>query len=528
MTAVIYARFSSDNQREESITAQVRACTEYAKRQGYVVVKVYTDEARSATTDDRPGFLTMIRDAMHNLFDVILVHKLDRFSRDRYDSIFYKRELKKAGVRLESVLEHLDNSPESIILESVIEGMAEYYSRNLAREAMKGMKENALQCKHNGGLPPLGYDVDRETRRYIINERESKAVSLIFELYDKGYGYDRIIEQLRLAGHRTKRGKHFSKNSIHGILRNEKYTGVYVFNRTAAKKFGKRNHHLNKPPEEIIKIPNGMPQIIDRGLWERVQEKMNIRRHSGEKARLKSKTTYLLTGKIFCGECGAAVIGNTASDRGRRYHYYECGKRDRTRLCDNSRIRKHFLEEIVITEIEDNIFSDHVLPIVKQKLITFLNQYQEDRQGELNYLKKELARVERSISQLLNQIEQGFGGAAIASRLKDRETEQFALQTRLAEMEAKAATSVVNEKVVHEYLDTMKKLIKNKDDEDTLKHLVSQFVDRVILFKEDVEVILKILVTDGGGGPYIIETKVNKLHNKATRNGNVFTFPGRF
>jgi len=500
MKAVIYARFSSDNQREESITAQVRACTEYAQKRGYAVVKVYTDEARSATTDDRPGFLAMIRDARLKLFDVILVHKLDRFSRDRYDSIFYKRELKKAGVRLKSVLEHLDDSPESVILESVIEGMAEYYSRNLAREAMKGMKENALQCRHNGGSPPLGYDVDKETGRYLINERESKAVRLIFELYDKGYGYDRIIEQLNLAGHRTKNGRQFGKNSIHDILRNEKYTGVYIFNRSAAKNFGSRNHHLNKPAEEIIKVPCGMPQIVEQELWERVQEKMNMRHHNGEKARLKAKTSYLLTGKVFCGECGAAVIGNTASDRGRRYHYYECGKRDRARSCDNSRIRKHILEEIVIREIEENIFSDHVLAKVKQKLITFLNQYQEDRQGELNYLKKELARVERSIGQLLDQIEQGFGGAAIASRLKDRETEQFALQTRLAEMEAKAATSAVNEKTVNEYLDKMKELIKNKDDEDTLKHLVSQFVDRVILFKDDVEVILKILVTDGGGG----------------------------
>ncbi|MCL6559890.1 MAG: recombinase family protein, partial [Firmicutes bacterium] len=176
MKAVIYARFSSDNQREESITAQVRACTEYAQRKGYAVVKVYTDEARSAITDDRPGFLQMIEDIKSGRVkaDLLLVHKLDRFARNRYDSAFYKRELRRAGVRVESVLEHLDDSPESILMESVIEGMAEYYSRNLAREVMKGMKETALQGKHNGGKPPLGYDVDSEGR-YIINEAEAIA-----------------------------------------------------------------------------------------------------------------------------------------------------------------------------------------------------------------------------------------------------------------------------------------------------------------------------------------------------------------
>jgi site-specific DNA recombinase len=174
--AAAYARYSSDNQREESIDAQLRAIREYCDRNGIRLVKIYTDEARSATTDDRPGFLQMIQDSALGLFDAVIVHKLDRFSRDRYDSAFYKRQLKKNGVRLISVLENLDDSPESIILESVLEGMAEYYSRNLAREVMKGMKETALQCKHTGGKPPLGYDVAPDGT-YVINEQEAKAVS---------------------------------------------------------------------------------------------------------------------------------------------------------------------------------------------------------------------------------------------------------------------------------------------------------------------------------------------------------------
>ena len=131
MKAAIYARYSSDNQREESIEAQVRAIKEYADKNGIIITKVYTDEAKSATTDNRPKFLEMIKDSEFRLFDAVIVHKLDRFSRDRYDSAYYKRVLKKNGVRLISVLEHLDDSPESIILESVLQGMAEYYSKNL-------------------------------------------------------------------------------------------------------------------------------------------------------------------------------------------------------------------------------------------------------------------------------------------------------------------------------------------------------------------------------------------------------------
>lgn len=224
-TAAIYARYSSDNQRDESIDAQVRAVKEYCQHNGIQIVRVYTDEARSATTDDRPGFLQMVHDSALGQFELVIVHKLDRFSRDRYDFAFYKRKLRENGVQLISVLENLDDSPESIILESVLQGMAEYYSVNLARETMKGMKETALQCKHTGGKPPLGYRVT-EDQTYAIDEDQAEAVRLIFSMYADGHGYGRIIDELNSRGHRTQNGNHFGKNSLHEILRNEKYRGV--------------------------------------------------------------------------------------------------------------------------------------------------------------------------------------------------------------------------------------------------------------------------------------------------------------
>lgn len=270
MKAAIYARYSSDNQREESIEAQVRAIKEYADKNGIIITKVYTDEAKSATTDNRPKFLEMIKDSEFRLFDAVIVHKLDRFSRDRYDSAYYKRVLKKNGVRLISVLEHLDDSPESIILESVLQGMAEYYSKNLAREVMKGMKETALQCKHTGGIPPLGYNIDPETKKYVVNADEAKAVRIIFEMYSEGYGYNQIIDKLNYLGYKTKIGRTFGKNSLSEILRNEKYIGTFVFNKVPKMMDGKRNSHRTKSPDEIIKIANGVPAIIDRETFDKV------------------------------------------------------------------------------------------------------------------------------------------------------------------------------------------------------------------------------------------------------------------
>ena len=159
MKAAIYARYSSDNQREESITAQLRAAHEYCKKNDYIIVKEYTDEAIPARTDERPAFQKMIEDAATGLFGVLIVHKIDRFARNRYDAAFYKRSLQKSGVRIRYIEHQLDDSPESGMLESVLEGMAEYFSKNLAREVRKGQKENALQAKHNGGTPPLGYSL---------------------------------------------------------------------------------------------------------------------------------------------------------------------------------------------------------------------------------------------------------------------------------------------------------------------------------------------------------------------------------
>ncbi len=234
MKAAIYARYSSDNQREESIDAQIRAIKEFASHNNIQIVKIYTDEARSATTDDRPQFLQMIKDSEFNIFNTVIVHKLDRFSRNRYDSAFYKKKLKDNHVKLISVLEHLDDSPESIILESVLEGMAEYYSINLSREVMKGMKETALQCKHTGGIPPLGYDVNPD-KTYCINEKEANAIRLIFQMYASGTGYTPIIDKLNDLGYKSKTGKSFGKNSLYGILTNEKYRGVYIFNKSSKK-----------------------------------------------------------------------------------------------------------------------------------------------------------------------------------------------------------------------------------------------------------------------------------------------------
>jgi len=259
MNAALYGRYSSDNQREESIEAQIRAMTEFCEKNNYNIVKVYTDEALSATTDNRPQFLKMISDSGKGLFDVIICHKLDRFARNRYDSAFYKKTLKDNGVKLISVLENLDDSPESIILESVLEGMAEYYSANLSREVKKGLNENALVCKHNGGKPPFGYDVDSD-KNYIINKAESVAVIKVFEM--AAAGHTNICNWLNSNGYRNKYGNLFKSAVVSDMIKNEKYKGVYVYNQYKREKVSGVYKNIKQPESEIVRIQGGIPAIV--------------------------------------------------------------------------------------------------------------------------------------------------------------------------------------------------------------------------------------------------------------------------
>jgi len=482
MKAAVYARYSSDNQREESIDAQLRAIREYCQRCGIQIVKIYTDEARSATTDDRPGFLQMIQDSALGLFSVVIVHKLDRFSRDRYDSAFYKRQLKKNGVRLISVLEPLDDSPESIILESVLEGMAEYYSRNLARETMKGMKETAFKCKHNGGKPPLGYDVAPD-KSYLINEQEARAVKLIFEMYASGKGYSDILKTLISEGCRTKTGRPFGKNSLHEILKNEKYRGVYIFNRTERKLNGKRNHHKSKSEDEIIKIDGGMPRIIDDDTWEAVQERMGNHKRGANSA----KENYLLAGLIYCGKCGGAMTG-TRKYAGRNkdlYVSYECSTRKRTKACDMKAIGKEYVENLVIDYLEKRLFSPEAI----EKLVIKITEYAASQSQEINRDIKaftdQLAGVQTEINNIVNAIAAGMFHQSMKAKMDELEAKKTNLTIKLEEAKLQAQTHAPTEDMIRNYLQKDAD-IKNKSPEEQ-KRIIQTYVKKVVVYDDKVD-----------------------------------------
>lgn len=506
MKAAIYARYSSDNQREESIDAQIRAIKEYAERNSITIAKVYTDEARSATTADRPGFLQMVKDSALGIFDAVIVHKLDRFSRDRYDSAFYKRQLKRNGVKLISVLEQLDDSPESIILESVLEGMAEYYSANLAREVMKGMKETAYECKHTGGRPPLGYDVDTKTKKYIINEQEAKAVRLIFSIVLEGGGYGEVIDKLNSLGFKTKTGRHFGKNSIHDILRNEKYAGVYVFNRAASAKLGKRNNRAEKPEDEIIRIPGGMPAIISHDDWKKVQKLMSERKR-GPQPRRSNDSLYILTGKVTCGECEGAMTGNSGiwGRAKKKYRFYSCSTRKRTKQCSMPNIRKEVLEQFVLDEIQ-KLFEPSKAEELASRVLDHYREQSAESGDQRKYLLDQLSAIKQRMDNLFDALETGAMEASVAGpRLNSLAKEKETFEEALEELEFKSQLSITHTDIVA-YLKKNQDIVADRSNANACKKLVDTYVDKVIVYRDRVVVMLKFggpSDNGGGGGPHL-------------------------
>lgn len=249
LRAAIYVRYSSHSQRDVSIDQQLRACRRFAEQQGIDVVSVYEDRALTGTSDKRPGFQKMIREAAHGGWDYVIVYTLDRFARDRYDSAVYKRQLKNLGIKVLSATENISDDPTGVLMESLLEGLAEYYSKELSQKVLRGHEDNARKCLVNGALP-LGF-VKGPDGRYMISEPEAEIVREIFRRVSTQEKLADIISDLNARGLRTKTGKAWNRSSFNQILSNERYTGVYIYG--------------------DFRKPGGIPQIISRELFDSVQ-----------------------------------------------------------------------------------------------------------------------------------------------------------------------------------------------------------------------------------------------------------------
>ena len=459
MTAVIYARYSSDNQREESIEGQIRECTAYAEKNDITVVKHYIDRAISAKTDNRPQFQQIIRDSERKLFDMVLVWKLDRFARNRYDSARYKTQLKKNGVKLMSATEIISDGPEGIILESVLEGYAEYYSADLSEKVIRGMTENALKGKFTGGAVPVGYWID-EKQHFQADPLVAPLIHEAFKMYNDGSTMTEVRDWLNEHQVKNPRGGPMSYNTVQHMLKNRRYIGELKY--------------------RDILIPDAIPPIVSPELFEDVQIKMA--KNKKAPARRKAEDDYLLTTKLFCGYCGSLMFGESGTSRSGDVHrYYKCATVKKRKSCQKKTVRKQWLEDLVIAKTKALIMDDTVI----DSLVSSVMELQNKENIRLPLYEKQLRETETGIQNMLNAIQAGILTSSTKERLETLETQKKELEAKIAE--ERLAKPKLSEDCVRFWLTRFRKL--DLSQKEQRQALIDTFINAIYLYDD------KMLIT---------------------------------
>lgn len=408
MNAVLYLRYSSDKQNEQSIEGQKRVCEAFCEKNGYNILSIYIDRAKSASkdTEKRIQFQQMIKDSAKRRFEAVIVYKLDRFARDRYDNAIYKTRLKKNGVRVVSATENISTEPEGIILESVLEGMAEFYSRELSQKVARGMHETALKANYTGGGVPLGYKV--EDKKLIIDERTADIVREAFSLYAAGATISDICSIFKEKGYKSTRGTAFTSHSFTRMLRNEKYIGTYFYRE--------------------VKIENAIPAIVDKGIFEMVQKR--LKKNASAPARGKASTDFLLSQKLFCGHCGAKMVGESGQGHnGHVYYYYKCATQKKSGDCDKKPVPKDEIERLVVLDTIAMLTPENIEKIADIASSKSVERLQ--RESIIPALNIELVGVKKAISNIVDAVEQGRASDALFNRLDKLEIKKKDLELEI-------------------------------------------------------------------------------------------------
>ena len=475
---MLYLRYSSNNQTEQSIEGQDRVCRSYARQNGIDVVGSYVDRAKSAAHDveKRTEFLRMVRDARKGGFNYVLVYKLDRFARDRYDSAIYKAKLKQCGVQVISATEALSGGPESVIMESLLEGMAEYYSLELSQKVRRGINESAAKRRYLGGLPPLG--LKSENNRLVPDPDTANIVQEIFCMADEGFSIVQIINTLNSKGYRSGRGTPFKRSSLNTILHNKRYIGYYIHN--------------------DMEVPGVIEPILDEDVFWRVQERLKVDHR--RKKHKNQKDNYLLSGKLFCGCCGEPMLGESGKGKGGTvYRYYKCFGAKQGTGCRKKAIRKDLIESFVIDKAKDLLTEERIERIADAVMGEVKAGQSESK---IPALERNLADLTKQIGNALDAILGGVSSPALTARLQDLEEQKAALELTIAE--AKASEIPITRDMVVFYLHGI--LERTAEVYDSDRVLVDALVQKIVLYDDE----------DGGKN-----RKVKIIFN-LTENGQFF------
>ena len=463
-TAKIYARYSSNNQTEQSIEGQIRVCREFAQRNGIIIVGTYIDRATTGTNDNREAFQQMLKDSDKKSFDYVLVYKLDRFSRNKYEMAIHRKYLKDNGVKILSAMENIPETPEGVLLESLLEGMNQYYSEELSQKTLRGLRETRIKGNFPGGRVNFGYRV--KNQKAVIHEEEAAIVREIFSRYANGARLIDLANELNERGILNK-GKKFSTNVLYYMLENKKYIGL----------------HTNRG----VTYDNIFPAIVSKEVFDAVQKRILANKYG----KHVSDVDYLLKGKVFCGYCGKPLHSATGgkplhsatgtSSNGTIWRYYKCGSIKKRTGCQNESLKKEQLEQIVLDTLKKALIEPNNLSIVVNGIIELHRQQLTD-DTQLRILEKESQHTEKAIANLLTAIEAGIFTDSTKSRLQELEEKKKELEEKILVEKSKVKASISREEI-ETYL---KYAIQQSP-----KPLLDLLLQKVVVYKDRIKIYMK-------------------------------------
>ena len=452
--AVIYARFSSHTQTEQSIEGQLRECYDYAKRHDLLIVGEYIDRALTGTTDKRPNFLQMIDDSKKKTFDYVLVYQLDRFARNRYDSANYKAKLKKNGVRVLSAKENITEDASGILIEGVLESMAEYYSAELSQKVRRGIRESLSKGYFIGGYKLFGYDI--VDKHWTINPIEAPIVKDMFERYKNGEKAKSIVNRLNDMGIHNKSGAKFTVNSFAKIIRNSKYMGVVISN-------GQTYNNI-------------VPALVDEQTFKACNDIMDNQRH--KQKSVQDHSPYILSGKLFCGNCGTLMTAEDGtSHTGKVYHYYKCFNRKvHKEQCNKANITKEKLEDLVFGKTVEYVLQPSIIDKLAAAVTEKFNESLQ-KSDTLALLEQEQKQVQKAIDGFLSAIAAGIVTKSTKEKLFELERQSDELESKIAVEKARQIQPLDIEKVKAFLTYFARKQYQSNEEKN-------EFIYRVVLFDD--------------------------------------------
>ena len=466
MNAVIYARYSSHGQTEQSIEGQLHDNYEWAKQQGITVIGEYIDRAMTGTKDRRTDFQRMINDAAKRQFELVIVWKLDRFARNRYDSIIYKARLKKYGIKVVSVKENISDTPEGIILEGLLEAMAEYYSANLAQNVRRGQRENIAKGIYCGGAVTYGYKA--LNGKVVPDEKTAPIIRYVFEQYAKGVPKKLIIQELSDRGIRGKNGAPLSYSSFQRALSNPTYIGQYKYNGQI--------------------VPGIAEPLIDDETFAKVQERLKAT--SRRPAAAKAKVEYLLQGKAYCGYCGLPMVGESGrSHTGNTYNYYACAKKKKTHTCKKKNERKDFIEWYVVEQtIQYVLTAEHAARIAKAVVSEYKKEFSDTRITELE---KALVQIDRELDKLVDALTEApkVAHRKIYDRMEILEAQRVDVETDISRLRIAQAIRLT-ETEVRAWITQF--CTGDLTDSEFRKRIIDVFINSIYLYDDRIIIFYNI------------------------------------